>query len=198
MPRGFTEREYQFYKEKLLSVGERLFSLQGLKNVSIDKITREVGIAKGSFYKFYNNKEELCYDCLMLVEKRVKKDLENSVLKECDTTGKLISKILHTIPVIIRNNPLLAIFQDQREMESLMVKVHPDKHKENLSGDMLYFNQLFEGSGVKDEEMIKGLISLFWSFVLLSFNKDFVIEESKPLFSLMDKLILNYFDNPSD
>lgn len=194
MPRGFTDKEYQFYKDRLLSIGEKLFSQFGLNKVSIDKITKEVGIAKGSFYKFYKNKEDLCYDCLMVLEERVREDLEKKIMGECNTPGQLISKIIQVIPEIIRNYPLLAIFQDKKEMESLLLRVDPEKHKNNFAGDMEYFGQLFSGSGIEDEEEIKGIISLMWTVVLLSMNKDFLSEESKPLFSLLDKMITNYFD----
>lgn len=197
MPRGFTDKEYQFYKDKLLSVGERLFSQYGLNKVSVEKITSEVGIAKGSFYKFYKNKEDLCYDCLMALEKRIRKDFESEILAKSNTPGELISNLIHIIPLIMKDYPLLAIFQNKDEMENLMLRVDPQKHKDNFTGDMEYFSQVFVGSGITDEEEIKGIISLFWSIVLLTLNKDFVVEESKPLFSLMDKMIFSYFDGKS-
>lgn len=194
MPRGFTDKEFDFFKSKLLKVGEELFSKHGLKKVSVEKITKEVGIAKGSFYKFYRNKEDLCYDCLMVMEKRVRAGIESELKEVMGKPGQMISKILHFIPKVIEENPLFAIFQDKGEMENLMLRVDPEKHKENFDGDILYFNKLFKDSGIEDENDIKGLISLIWGVVFLSLNSDFLNGDTKPLFILLENMIINYFN----
>lgn len=61
MPK-FSETEKEIIREKMLQEGERLFTLFGIKKVSIDEIVQATGIAKGSFYSFYPNKESLYMD----------------------------------------------------------------------------------------------------------------------------------------
>ena len=61
MPR-FSDTEREMIKQKLLQEGERLFTSYGIKKVSIDEIVQATGIAKGSFYSFYSNKEHLYMD----------------------------------------------------------------------------------------------------------------------------------------
>ena len=61
MPR-FSNMEREKIREKLMQEGERLFTSFGLKKVSIDEIVQAAGIAKGSFYSFYTNKEHLYMD----------------------------------------------------------------------------------------------------------------------------------------
>lgn len=61
MPR-FSDGEKEMLRQKLMQEGERLFTSFGLKKVSIDEIVQAVGIAKGSFYSFYSNKEHLYMD----------------------------------------------------------------------------------------------------------------------------------------
>ncbi len=61
MPR-FSDSEREMIRQKLMQEGERLFTLFGLKKVSVDEIVQATGIAKGSFYAFYTNKEHLYMD----------------------------------------------------------------------------------------------------------------------------------------
>lgn len=61
MPK-FSSREKEKIRQKLMEEGERLFAAFGLKKVSVDEIVQAAGIAKGSFYTFYTNKEHLYMD----------------------------------------------------------------------------------------------------------------------------------------
>lgn len=61
MPR-FGDNEKGIIRQRLMSEGERLFTAFGLKKVSIDELVQAVGIAKGSFYSFYQSKEHLYMD----------------------------------------------------------------------------------------------------------------------------------------
>lgn len=61
MPR-FSSAEKDLIRQKLRREGERLFVCFGLKKVSVDEIVQAAGIAKGSFYSFYTNKEHLYLD----------------------------------------------------------------------------------------------------------------------------------------
>ncbi len=61
MPR-FNESEKAIIQEKLYGEGERLFTQHGVKKVTVDDLVKAAGIAKGSFYAFYCNKEHLYFD----------------------------------------------------------------------------------------------------------------------------------------
>ena len=80
MPK-FSEKEKKCIEEKLLQEGEQLFTLYGLKT-TIDQLAEKSGIAKASFYKFYESKEALYFDILRRSQKEIflklEKQLENS------------------------------------------------------------------------------------------------------------------------
>jgi len=59
MARGFTDREREIIRNDLVATGRELFGTFGLKKTSIEDLTKAVGIAQGSFYTFFNSKEEL-------------------------------------------------------------------------------------------------------------------------------------------
>jgi len=55
----------------LLDASTRLFLERGLENVSIDDITREAGVAKGSFYRYFSCKEDLSRALFAPIRERV-------------------------------------------------------------------------------------------------------------------------------
>ena len=58
MPR-FSKKEKQIIRVQLLEEGRKLFAAQGIQKVTVDELCTSVGIAKGSFYSFFENKEDL-------------------------------------------------------------------------------------------------------------------------------------------
>lgn len=87
MPK-FNDREKDIIYEKLNIEGEKLFSLYGLKKVTVDDIVNAVGIAKGSFYSFYKNKEEL----FMELNCTAQQEIFNNVERYIETLNKLSPK----------------------------------------------------------------------------------------------------------
>lgn len=60
-----------FIEEHLLESGLQAFAERGYAEVTIDDVCRDVGIAKGSFYRYYASKEELFFGATSLVGVRV-------------------------------------------------------------------------------------------------------------------------------
>src|SRR5437762_14151525 len=64
MPKGFSEREREIIREKLLAKGKEYFGAHGVKKTNVEDLARAAGISKGAFYAFYDSKEELYFDIL--------------------------------------------------------------------------------------------------------------------------------------
>lgn len=58
MPIAFTEEEMTKLRHELILAGIRLSRELGLQRMSVEKITSAVEIAKGSFYIFFDSKED--------------------------------------------------------------------------------------------------------------------------------------------
>ncbi|MBR4733046.1 MAG: TetR/AcrR family transcriptional regulator [Lachnospiraceae bacterium] len=71
MGKAFSEEERERVQEALRRVGLKLLAESGIRNVSIRRLTKEVGIAQGGFYSFYQDKEDFVMDlmCLRVREK---------------------------------------------------------------------------------------------------------------------------------
>ena len=61
---AFTDYETEQRRKALLKETRRCAVTLGMKKTSVDQLTKAVGIAKGSFYKFYESKEMLFFAVL--------------------------------------------------------------------------------------------------------------------------------------
>ena len=64
MAKAFSKREKDAIRNAFLEKGKKLFSQYGLKKTSIDDFTKAVNVAKGTFYSFFESKEELFLEIL--------------------------------------------------------------------------------------------------------------------------------------
>ena len=61
---AFTDYETEQLRRTLLKETRHCAVTLGMKKTSVDQLTKAVGIAKGSFYKFYESKEMLFFAVL--------------------------------------------------------------------------------------------------------------------------------------
>ncbi|GCA99804.1 TetR/AcrR family transcriptional regulator [Mycobacterium sp. SMC-18] len=62
---AFTSDEKARIAGTLVDTAEQLFAAQGLKKTSLDELVRPAGIAKGSFYAFFDSKESLYLEVML-------------------------------------------------------------------------------------------------------------------------------------
>jgi AcrR family transcriptional regulator len=65
MPRAFTEQEKTRIQDRLLDAGHSCFARYGLRKTTIEDLVKSAGIAKSSFYLFFDSKESLYAELLM-------------------------------------------------------------------------------------------------------------------------------------
>jgi len=64
MATAFTDTEKEFIEKKLKEVAYDCLLKYGVRKTTVDQIVQMTGIAKGSFYKFYDSKEILFFTVL--------------------------------------------------------------------------------------------------------------------------------------
>jgi AcrR family transcriptional regulator len=62
---AFTSDEKDRIARTLVDTAEQLFATQGLKKTSLDELVQPAGIAKGSFYAFFDSKESLYLEVML-------------------------------------------------------------------------------------------------------------------------------------
>lgn len=65
MPKAFSEEEKEQIKNQILETAVELFHDKGTKSINIQELTRRAGIAQGSFYSFWKDKDALVMDVML-------------------------------------------------------------------------------------------------------------------------------------
>ena len=76
-------------KNKIFEVSGRLFKDKGFENTTVDEITKEAGIAKGTFFNYFPTKEALLLYFGEKKEELVYDLIENETMKNIPTKEKI-------------------------------------------------------------------------------------------------------------
>jgi len=117
MPR-FSTDERDRIREDLLIKGERLFVQHGLKKVTVDDLTKETAIAKGSFYAFFDSKEHLYVEILYRIGNEMLERTDTFLTKNKSLPPRvLVKKLIAWSFDEMEKNPLLM-------QQSLEIRTH--------------------------------------------------------------------------
>lgn len=135
MPAGFTDREKEKIRNALIKEGERLFSKYGLRKTTIKDITKAVGIAQGSFYIFFDSKEELYFEILNIEGQKIRRSLAEDIelVKSSPRIG--IKKLLINIYQALGENNLFKDLFSGNSYDILVRKLPREKIEEHIEMD---------------------------------------------------------------
>ncbi|MEH7590148.1 TetR/AcrR family transcriptional regulator [Priestia megaterium] len=187
MPK-FTEQEKEHIHQSLMEKGRELFIQYGLAKTSIDDIIQACGIAKGSFYKFFQSKEELYFEILKN-EEEVRETVLNELFRENLPPKELLTSFFHTSFKFVEDNPFLQrVFQND-EHERLTRKLPQQmmeftKWQTQRGIDAI---QILMERGVLPQENPKVIVGVIQAIMMLRLHKEEIGTDLFP--KVMDKLI---------
>jgi AcrR family transcriptional regulator len=146
VPRGFTAAERSRIIDLLRQEGERLFVQYGLKKVTVENLAQAAHIAKGSFYTFYESKEELYMDILENCQLRMYEELEQIIHTNPNRGKELMHEVIRTLLGGVERFPLL-LRTDQETIELLYRKLSPRVLEKHLATDTAVIEKL-RGYGI--------------------------------------------------
>jgi len=100
MPRGFSEKELVIVRDQILAEGRRLFERHGLVRTTVEDITKAAGIAKGSFYRFFDSKELLYLELLEREEAALKAAILDRARAEPDARAAFVAVMQQMIDFV--------------------------------------------------------------------------------------------------
>ena len=134
MGRAFTEIERQQLKSRIDEVARQLFQKHGWSGVSISQITNQVGIAKGSFYNFYRNKEALYMTFVAEIEavsqQRIMLEMQNSTDKK-----RTLQELTTALICEVEENHLLKDLLDPQNLSKISSNMTDEQLNEFLKVD---------------------------------------------------------------
>src|SRR5690625_72050 len=123
MSRRFNKNQKKFIRNSLIEQGKMLFTQYGFQKTSIHEITKNVGIAQGTFYNFFDSKEELYFVILELEEEKIKKQLIKVEIFKEHEPKKAIKQILRKLIETVETNPLIRELYFGNNLKNMMRKL---------------------------------------------------------------------------
>ncbi len=172
MPKGFTTEEKKIIKNNLIEKGADFFGIYGLKKTNVEDITNAVGIAKGSFYSFYNSKEELFLDVLTQAEQKMIKKVSQLLKKMKKNPRETFKEFLYFHIQAPNENPIIQQIADKNTREYLIRKLHNNPKLEQKLQTYEYipkFIKMWQKEGLiinKDPEILAGILKSIFTIGL--------------------------------
>ena len=171
MPKAFTQSNKDRIRSNLLQKGREYFIRYGLKKTSVDELAKSAGIAKGSFYKFFDSKEALLMAIHEASEERLRGELIRKI-EELKNPAEKLRTFLKSSFSIIEDDPLLlAIFRRDRfdSLSDFMTSRQYEEHYQHNITFMIELIGKWQKEGIirqLDGEIVSNLIgSTFFIFL---------------------------------
>ncbi len=166
------EKRREMKREKIKSVAQKLFLQKGFDNVSVEEITKQAGISKGSFYTYFKSKDELLKEIALGSIEALKDELIKNAKKLKDPV-RSIKTFLET-NVHLSEMYISGILVTLRELNFIQIK--DDKLSalinEKIKDTLRDFIKSLKGSCSEED------VLLLWS-VMLSVWIQIGIEKKK-------------------
>lgn len=124
----------QVKREEIISAAKKLIIQKGYRKTSVEDITTEVGVAKGSFYTYFKSKDSLMETLLSEKVEIREKQLEN-ILKDSKSLDETIRKYVeHYLVVPIEDAEFILVMMTMmRSIDSIgevvIKRMEKDKQK---------------------------------------------------------------------
>lgn len=150
--RGFDDTERARIEEELVETGRRLLLLYGPKKTNVADITEPVGIAKSTFYRFFDSKAEL-YMEIYVREVEEFTDHVCSELEGIETTEEGLETLFRSYTEWIEESAFIQRMFIQSDYRELYRNI-PDERLAEIQGDGLKaFEPLIETLEACDGEL---------------------------------------------
>ncbi len=186
MAKAFSEEEKELIKTKIMETAMDLFHDKGTKSLSIQELTRRVGIAQGSFYNFWKDKDALVLD---IMRYRSKQKLEIIVQKFDESLKDPVGFLTEII--YVNSMDLMKKGEEQPVYsQSFAILSRADLNAENRVGAVYqdFIEKLaayWKEHGVVKEVDVQGLVNVFTgSFVLFANAVQFDREYFEKIFRI--------------
>lgn len=194
MAKGFSEREKDAIRQKLMDAAEVCWGKYGLKKTSVDELAAMANISKGSFYLFYPTKEHLFMDALEQIDLRSKAVLFNTVQNAKGSRKDVFVSVIKQLYGEVRKTPWILNIQNG-DLQLLMRKLPPERVENHLKDDDNAAGKLFDLLDIKSDEDPKLISGVLRSVFLLLLHEN---EVGKEIFDdvvnyIIDSVVLKLF-----
>ncbi len=135
MTKAFRDKEKDLIKSKLIERGKELFARYGLRKTSIEDLTKAVGIAQGSYYNFFQSKEELYFEIMEQEELHIKNSLLSTHQMEESITKDALEAFLKDAFGMIDDSTFIKKLMSGEDYELLVRKLPEERVAKHIEAD---------------------------------------------------------------
>lgn len=120
--------------DALLTKGTELYTENGLHNTSVDQITKKAGVAKGTFYLYFKNKEDFIEQIALKLNIDILKESMNKADKKLNTNAITYTlEVANQLVTYYTKNPtILKLVFRNFSWSTLMKQFHKSKQVTDL------------------------------------------------------------------
>lgn len=128
MPPAFPPHEKDRITRSLLDSGRELFTTRGLRKTSLEELVAPVGIAKSSFYVFFDSKESLYLELMLLRTAEVRRRVIDDALESTADTEEALRRFLRATLEVLDTDPLYRrLVTHPEEMDAVSRRADPER-----------------------------------------------------------------------
>lgn len=191
MPKVVTEEEKKIIKNSMYMHTIELIKKKGIKNITVEDITRSIGIAKGTFYNYYQSKEELMLAVIQKDEER----LFRKILSIDYSSGDFRETIGKALKEIYLAEDSIALYVKPEEISSLILKM--PKYSQNLIDQKQQnnFQRIARLFGIeKNDSHAFGVVAyLMDSLHFIAVNRDYGSNAREESLEIIINALSDYF-----
>ena len=174
MPRIFSDADRKAIRQALMDEGRRRFQQQGLRRTNVEQLARAVGIAKGTFYNFFDSKEGLCMEILAEEEAAVAQEVRGLLARHSDALEALRAVMTYTIR-FVRGHSLLTRLRENGELVVLNRGVMREAHVRHFERDTDFAGEVLkvlQKKGADCSVKPATMAGILRALVMLSFHEE--------------------------
>lgn len=178
MPKCYSEQEREYIKKRLKEEAAKCIATYGIRRTTVDELVKRVNIPKGTFYLFYQSKEQLLFEVILdqhdLIEQRL-----HQAVNGIDPSGfsvEQFTEIIFSLFKMAEQMPVLKVLNSD-EIELLARKLPPEVLAEHLGHDDNMVEQIFSSLPLKKNMDAKAVSAAFRMLYFATLHKEEVGEE---------------------
>lgn len=190
-PKSLTDQEIANKRKFILKKGMELILTYGIKKVSVDDIIKAADIAKGTFYLYFNSKEDFFIKLLIDFYHDCTETIERMILEE---NSKDLKKNLKIFFIKLLKLPEFKFFfTNHKDLGEYMSLLKHDEYAEVKDFEHHAFERLLILANIDISIVKPGIVhNYLHSIYLMSFDEIMIKEYISETFDIMMDGLIEY------
>lgn len=178
MPKCYTNQEKDEIKRRLMEEAGYCMAQYGIKKTTVDELVKRVGIPKGTFYLFYESKERLLWEVILVAHEQMERKMAEKVAA-VDLTGDTLDALTDLFLgfyQMAEEMPVLQILNSE-EMNLLTKKIPAEEIAAHQKEDTVEISRLFAQIPLCDGVDIGAVTAAFHAIYFATLERDKIAPE---------------------